>query len=272
MLVKEKMKINKYLIVVTNDDLLQMKVKNINFLFPVRDYSVGFLKTFSLQEIQVSNAYLYINRILDKESIFYLKKELSHLNKNIIGLCFTDLGILSLVKELGLSLQLIYMQYHNTTNALSINYYLEYVDSVLISTDITKAEILSILDKTKKSLVVPYFSLVDVMYSRRTLLTNYNQHFNSINRKEEILQEEISNQDFYALENQYGTVLYAKKYIDYREIQHENILFYFINPLGLKKEEVESILKGEKLKIEKDTGFLNKETYYLLKEEEDWKK
>lgn len=261
------MKTNKYLIVVTSNDLLEMKVKNTNFLFPMKGYCVGFSKTFLLSEINVSNAYLYINRILDKESILELKEELSNLNKNIIGLCFTDLGILSLVKELELSLKLIYMQHHCTTNATSINYYLDYMDSVLISTDITKEEIMFILDHSKKTLVVPYFSLVDVMYSRRTLLTNYNQHFGYENENEAILHEEISNQEFMALENEYGTVLYTKKFVDYREINHENILFRFINPFGLTKEKLESLLKGEEVEVLKYTGFLNQETYYLLKED-----
>lgn len=257
-----------YLITVTNKDGFKMKVKNINFLFPIKEYCVGYKSTFSLEEIEIPESYLYINRVLDKKAILKLKEDLRNLNKNIVGICFTDLGIVQLVKELELSLKLIYMQSHNTTNAISINYYLDYVDSVLVSTDITKEEILSILDKTKKPLVVPYFSLVDVMYSRRTLLTNYDENFGYSKKQEEVLHENISNQDFVAIENEYGTMLYAKKFIDYREIEHENILYRYINPIGLSKEEVETILNGGDLFSISDTGFLYKETYYRLKEEE----
>ncbi len=254
--------------VVTSEELFNLKVKNINFLFPMQEYSVGFLKTFSKEEIKVPNAYLYINRILDKEAILKLKKELIMLPKNITGICFTDLGILNIVKELDLQVKLIYMQNHNTTNAVSINYYLEYVDSVLISTDITKEEIVSILEEATKPLVVPYFSLVEVMYSRRTLLSNYDEHFGYAKNKEEVLHEGISNQNFLAIENEYGTVLYAKKFIDYRSLAHQNILYRYINPLGLTYEQVENILKGEDLSKISNTGFLEKETYYVLKEEE----
>ncbi len=267
MLVEEKTKIN-FLMVVTNEEMLEMKVKNINFLFPIVEYSVGFLKTFSLKEIHTPNSFVYINRILDTKSIQNLKKELKNINKNanILGICFTDLGILKLIEDECLSLQLIYMQNHNTTNATSINYYLEYVDSVLISTDITLEEINCILNKAKKPLVVPYFSLVDAMYSRRTLLTNYQENFHLELKNMSVLREEISNNDFLAIENEYGTVFYQKKFIDYRNITHKNILYRYVNPLGLEKSTLEKILMGEK-HIESDTGFLFKETFYRLRED-----
>lgn len=257
-----------YLITVTNKDVLKMKVKNINFLFPMKEYCVGYKTTFSFEEIKIPDCYIYINRVLDKKAILKLRIDLQKLNKNIVGICFTDLGVVQIVEELGLSLKLIYMQNHNTTNTVSINYYLDYVDSVLVSIDITKEEIITILDKGKKPLVVPYFSLADVMYSRRKLLTNYEEHFEYPKKQEEILHENISNQDFLAIENEYGTVLYAKKFIDYREIDHENILYRYINPIGLSIEDVENILNGEDLSSISDTGFLYKKTYYQLKEEE----
>ena len=259
------MKENKYLITVTNLDLLELKVKNTNFLFPMNYFSVGYKTVFSYAEITTPNSYLYINRILNNEDIKNLKKELAIKNKNIIGLCFTDLGLLNVVKELKLKVKLIYMQNHNTTNKQSIAYYLEYFDSVLVSTDITEDELNLILDASKKPLVVPYFMRVDTCYSRRTLLTNYQENFNLAKKDEEILHEEISNQDFLAVENEYGTVLYASNFIDYRKFNHKNILFRYINPIGLSLKEVEQILNQEEIKPA-NTGFLHKETYYSLKE------
>ena len=267
MLVEEKMKTNSYLVVVTDTAFLNLKVKNINFLFPVKGYSVGIPKTFSLEEILIPHSYLYINRILDNESIEDLKEDLLKINANVEGICFTDLGVLKIVKDLGLSLKLIYMQNHNTTNVQSINYYLEYVDSVLVSTDITREEIETILDQAMKPLVVPYFSLVDVMYSRRKLLSNFQEEFGLEKKQEEILREGISTHDFVAVENAFGTVLYAKKFIDYRNIQHSNILYRFVNPLGLDKEMLECVLRGEDMSSISDSGFLDIKTYYRLKED-----
>ncbi len=261
------MKESKFLITVTNEEMLNWKVKNINFLFPIEGYSVGFLKTFSIEEIKLSNSFLYINRILDKEAIEKLKEDLKHISEKIIGICFTDLGVIRIVKELGLHLKLIYMQNHNTTNASSINYYLEEVDSVLVSTDITKEEIFTILNRAKKPLVLPYFMRVEAMYSRRTLLANYERHFDLEKENTKTLHEEISKMDFLAVENPYGTVLYTNKFIDYRSMKHENVLYYYINPIGLDNKTIESVLKGQDLSSISDSGFLNKETYYRLKED-----
>lgn len=263
------MKVNNYLITVTNKEILNLKAKNISFLFPVTGYSVGYTYTFSFEEISIPNSFIYINRILDKNDIVHLKEDLQHLDQNIIGICFTDLGIINIIKELGLNMKLIYMQNHNTTNVVSINYYLEYVDSVLISTDITKKEIFTILDHANKPLVLPYFCKVNAMYSRRKLLTNFQEEFKLPKEQEITLHEDISNVDFFVQENDYGTVFYPSNFIDYRNLKHSNILYYYINPLGLSKNEVEQVLNGKDLSSISDTGFLYKETYYRLKEDKE---
>ncbi len=257
-----------FLVAVTSDEVLKLKVKNVNFLFPIEDFSVGFTNTYTLEDIKIPNSYLYINRILDTKGIEALKKLVEEIKENVKGICFTDLGVLNVVKESHKNLELIYMQSHNTTNVSSINYYLEYVDSVYISTDLTKEEMLNILENAYKPLVVPYFTLMDTMYSRRTLLKNYQNHFDLEEKREEDLIELGTKKRFLAIENDYGTVFYAKKFIDYREIEHPNILYSFINPMHLSLEEIEKIMKNETIDVDKDTGFLHQETYYRLKEEE----
>lgn len=266
MLVKEK-KPNNYLIAVTNLNVLELKVNNLNFLFPITGLSVGFLKTFTLEEITSKNSYLLINRILDKKALLeteeLLKKDLS----NIKGICFTDLALINLVKKNNLPLELIYFQTHNTTNYKSINYYLEYLDSVLVSTDITLNEINIILDKANKPLVIPYFIPAEVMYSRRTLLSNYQKELNLPIKNVEKLKEKISNQDFLVMENEYGTIFYTAKFLDYRQINHPNILYKYLNPSNLDNDQILKIINNEDLKEITTEGFLNKETYYKLKED-----
>ncbi len=267
MLVNEKMK-NNYLIAVTSDDVLKLKVKNVNFLFPIKDLCVGFLQEYTIKDIKTPNSYLFVNRLLDKEALAILETVLKEDLRNIAGICFTDLGAINVVKRLAPGLQLIYLESHNTTNYVSINYYLEYVDSVLISTDITEEEINKILDKAHKPLVLPYFLLAQVMYSRRSLLTNYQSVLNLPNKNQEVLKDSISQEEFLAVENKYGTVFYQNKYLDYRKINHPNILFRYINPLNLTLEELEKVLNNQELDIPVTTGFLDIKTYYNLKEVE----
>lgn len=267
MLVEEKMKTNNYLITVTSDDIKELKVKGVNFLFPIKGLVVGIKKTYEIHEIIEENAFILINRILDKDAINKLREDLKKMSSNIIGICFNDLGVLQVIKELNLSLKLIYIQNHNTTNYKSINYYLDYVDSVLISTDITKDEIIKILDNSSKPLVIPFFMFVDIMYSRRKLLSNFQEEFSLEKNSKIVLKESISKNIFKGIENEYGTVLFDNNYIDYRNIEHENILYRYINPVDLTKDEVEKIINNEDIDVAVGDGFLNRKTYYRLKEE-----
>ncbi len=256
---------NKYLITVTSDDIKNLKVKNINFLFPIKDLSVGFPKTYSKEEIDIRNSYIYVNIVLDNKGIKLLEETLKNINNNIIGICFTDLGVINIAKKIKPNLKLFYMQNHNTTNYETINYYLNDVDSLIVSTDITKEEIIKILDNSHKSLIMPFYTKVNVCYSRRLLLSNYTEEFNLPKENIITLKEKNSNSEFTVIENNNGTVFYQDEFIDYREIKHKNILMYYLNPLGLKKQEVEDIISGKTLK-NSSTGFLNKETYYSLED------
>ena len=130
---------NKLLVVIT--DLKQLsilkKARITNFLFPLKDYCVGYPNTFRLEEIE-EEGYLYLNRILDNTAYENLKDVLLTLPSNIKGLVFEDFGVIILAKELNLDLELILYQTHFATNHQSINENLEFVDSIVISTDITK--------------------------------------------------------------------------------------------------------------------------------------
>lgn len=264
---------NKLLVVIT--DLKQLsilkKARITNFLFPLKDYCVGYPKTFRLEEIE-EEGYLYLNRILDNTAYENLKNILLTLPSKIKGLVFEDFGVITLAKELNLDLELILYQTHFATNHQSINENLEFVDSIVISTDITKNEIDSILSKTKKPLVYVLYSLIPAMYSRRTLLTNFETEFNTEKKSIVTLEENVSKKDFIAVENEYGTVLYHDKYLNgVDHFNDEKIKFYLINPVLLDDIKLESLLtdliNGKKeIKEWEDRGFLDQETIYRLKE------
>lgn len=262
---------NKFLVIVTNPDQLNIykKARITNFLFPLTDFSVGFPITFSISEIE--EGYIYINRILDTSTYQKLKELLKDIKENIKGIVFEDFGIITLAKELNLKQKLILYQTHFATNHQSINHTLEYVDSVVISTDITKEEIKEIEQNVQKPLVFLLYGLVPTMYSRRTLMTNFEKHFNLQSQPIIHLKEPISKKGFLAVENKYGTILYHDKYLNaLNTIEDKNILFYLINPLFLNKEELENLLierliNDTTLTNQEDQGFLNQKTIYQLK-------
>lgn len=269
-LVRGKMKLNNFLVTVNNLDIIE-KLKKVGvstFLFPLKDYCVGFPTTYNISDILEENAYLFINRILSSDEIDSLKKHLNNIPKNIKGIVFDDLGILEIIKDL--KTEKILFLNHFGTNFESVNYFLEYVDSMVISTDITKNEIEEILKKSNKPLVLYGFGHVSVMYSRRLLLTNFNMHFNLENKSRAIVSDKIANNTFKVIENEYGTVFYHHLPSSALEIKNDNILYYLINTVFFSDEEVIELLNciknNEDIKIVHDRGFLDTPTIYKLKD------
>lgn len=266
---------SKFLVLVNDFNQIEeyKKARITNFLFPLKNFSVGFEKTFSIFEIP--EGYLYINRILDQKAYESLKNTLKNLKKEIKGIVFEDFGVITIAKELKLNQQLILFQTHFATNKNSINENLKFVDSVVIGTDITKEEIDLILENSNKPLVYYLYGLVPGMYSRRTLLTNFEHEFQLSEKKIVKLEEQITKKEFIAVENDYGTILYYGKYLNGQgKIDDTKILFYFINPLFLNAEEQKELIadlinQKKRESIHEDEGFLNTKTIYRLKEDQN---
>lgn len=235
---------NNYLVFVSSPDIL-LKLSgesNVTFLFPIQDFTVGFPHPFSLSDIQVEHAYLFVNRILDCEGIERFKEIISKLPSNIEGIVFDDLGILEVLNQVPNYLTKILFLNHFNCNTISVNGYLEYVDSVVVSTDLTEEETHQIVSSSSKPVCLYTFGHVNIMYSRRRLITNYNEHF----QKKAPLISSLTNdlkQEFKIVENEYGTVIYSSKPFNglkYRKFHP--VLFHLINPLFLEGDEVTILL------------------------------
>lgn len=241
------MKKNKTLLLVNNSSIIP-KLKNesaITFLFPVTGFCVGFTKTYKISEI-TEEGFIFLNRILDNKGINEFKELLKNLPTNIKGIVFDDLGILNILLETKNELSKILYLNHFNCNYESINSFLDYVDSVVISTDITTSETKEILAKAPKPLVLFAFGYVQIMYSRRTLLSNYNKHFNAKLKKDVILKETLTKQELKAIENEYGTVIYPKEPFNNLSLRYENnILYNLINGVFLTDEEIINIITNE---------------------------
>lgn len=259
------MKMPNFLVLVTEEIKLEKKGK-VNYLFPLKDYCVGFTKEFSLEEINMSDSYVYLNRILDTKSIENFQKLLPNLPRNIKGIVFEDLGIYELIKET--TLEKILYASHANCSIKTINAYLEKMDSVVISPDITEEETKEILKNAKKPVIVYGLGHLPYMYSRRTLNSNYANHFHYQPSSVLELKESITKMPFFAVENHLGTVLYDKKIYNASSLQKEkNIKFILINPFqtNLSLEEALTFFL-ENIGPEFTTGFLHQKTIYRLKQ------
>ena len=261
-----KMKENNILLLVNNKDIVKkLKEKsNITFLFPLEEFSIGFVNTFKVEDI--SDGYIFVNRILDNEGIEKFKVLLDNLPKSIKGIVFDDIGILHILNNKKMAIKKILFLNHFNCNYESINCYLEYVDSVVISCDVTFREIKEIL----KELVVYIFGYVNIMYSRRSLISNYNKHFLEDAKLDNYIEEVNSKKKFKILENEYGTVIYTDKPFNGLEVSNlDNVLFDFINGVFLSDEEIlEIINRQDNLKDKYPYTYLGEnDTIYKIKEE-----
>ncbi len=237
---------NNILLIASNPELVkELKGKdNITFLFPLSGFTVGFPTTYNLNEI-TTTGYIFINRLLDNAGIAEFKKIITNLPANIKGLVFDDLGILNVLMELNINISKILFLNHFNCNYASINIYLSYVDSVVISPDISESEIDEILAKSTKPLVLYTFGHVNIMYSRRTLLTNYNNYFHRQVKNVTSLEDDLTHHKFKIMENLYGTVIYTEKpFNGLRYLTKPNVLYNLINPVFLTNAEIINIINS----------------------------
>lgn len=208
------------------------------------------------------DGFILVNRILTNKDLKELKKII--INNSAKGIVFDDIGMIELLKDINITK--ILMLNHIANNYVSINYYLDYVDSVVVSNDITKEEIEVILDNAKKPLVLNVFGLNSLLYSRRLLISNYNDYYDS--KLENCTDLFINEYGFTMFENEFGTVIYAKKYYNGLElIPSNNVLYYWYNPVFLDKKKVLDIVINKNIdSLETSNGFLYQKTMYKLKD------
>ena len=95
------------------------KIGITNFLFALKDYSIGYAE-FNLEDIP-TDSYILINRVLDTKGIDGIKSIKDKL-LNYKGIIFEDLGVYNIFKDE--NIELIWAQAHFGTNTESINFWL----------------------------------------------------------------------------------------------------------------------------------------------------
>lgn len=262
------MKSSKILININNLNEIEeyKKIGINNFLFAVDEYSIGY-KTFPLSEIP-DDAYLYINRVMDTNSIDSFIMIIPEL-KRFKGIIFEDLGIFNILKNQGYNL--IWFQNHFTTNKASLSYYLNNgCMSAVLSNEITESEIKENITTLPGKLILNVLGKNNIMYSRRTLLTNFNKHASLDDYND--MELSTGKNTFFARENEYGTLLFNNEYFNYiplaNTLSDEDLMFYLILNLDLKPSDIKKIIEGASFG---NDGFLNKKTVYKMSEYDDKK-
>ena len=265
------------------------------FILGLENYCINY-PSVSLEKIkELSSKYSFfisINKNIFNSELSDLKEkllELSHLS--IMGILFYDLGVLNIVRENNIQVDLVWHQTHMVTNYNTCNFYYEKgVKFGFLANEITLEEILEIKKRTNMKLMVECFGYPIMSHSRRMLLTNY---FKSIGKKKEdrVYHLENMKEDYLLKESSDGaSILYGKLIngvkplfdlvengIDYvvldmqevdKSIGKEALSTYsnvIRNYASITEKEKDSIINRMNNLIGDSTNFFYKKTIYKVK-------
>ena len=177
-------------IVIPNDiNDIDLYINNgINtFIVGLDNYSINY-PAVSIEEIESlsKKCKLFVaitKNIFNSELDDVLDKLKKLESMDILGVLYYDLGILNMVIENKINLDLVWHQTHMVTNYNTCNYYYENgVKYGFLANEITLDEMIETKNKTKMKLMVEVFGYPVASHSRRLLLSNY---FKSIGKEKE---------------------------------------------------------------------------------------
>lgn len=238
-------------------------------LLPLRDYSMNYVDTYTLDEIDdfienTKEVFILMNKNFHHDELQRVKDVCEQLNKkNIAGIFFYDLAIVHL--KMQEKVPLIWDQEHLTTNYLTMNYWYEKgIDSVHISSEITKDEIIEIQNQTKNTLFMTVFGYVPIFTSQRNLVKNYINTFHLQTSKEYKIEKD--GKKYPIIDQKEGTFVYHSHILDIREeIQDLKIDYWIYNANEIEESIFEEVIKNDKKIENSNLGFLYQETIYKVK-------
>lgn len=237
----------KFIIIPNKKELKLYEEYNFNnFILPLNNYSIGFDVYFDIEEInklaKSHQVYVMINMFMHKK-LSEFKKIYDKFDKNIIFIV-EDIGFTDIID----SKKLVLFENHIISNYAAINYLNSIgYSKLVINNDLTISEIEEIISKTKGELY--YFSINrnNIMYSKRKLVSNFNEYFNiKSNNNTYKLIESVSKEELTIKEENNESILFydklfcANKYID----KLEKLGKLIINFSGINEIEERIILEN----------------------------
>lgn len=271
------------------------------FLLPLKDYSVEYNSFYSLDEIKkIINQYpnidifVSMNKNIMNEELDDVKKYMIELDSlNIKGIFFYDSALIKIKKDLGLSVELVWSQTHMIANYKSCDYYYNQgVKYALLSKEITKDEIIEIINKSKIKSIVELITKPSIAFSKRKLVSNYFTNYSMDKNDELSINEKISDTNLIVKEDDNG-VFFTKnsilngfyilgdlldtdlEYILLNEdfIEHElfikiiDSINYYISNYKNNDFSKDKFLSEQISLIGEDSGFFFKKTIYRVKKQ-----
>lgn len=252
--------------------LLDKNIKGL--IIGVKDLSVYPFELAIEDIISISNntdkeIIIAMNKMIHNKDLDLVRSILDKVkNSNIKKILFYDLGIFNICKNMNIDKELILSQEHLNASINSNNfYYNKGINNVMITSDITKDEILDISSNTKMNIYYTVYGYLPIFYSRRYLLTNY---FKYINKDMNDNTYYIFNNDlkYMIKEYNYGTIIYSplvnliNKIDKIKEIDNLVIDLSYTEDIDI----IDKLINKENIN-NTYTGFFDKKTIYKLKDE-----
>lgn len=261
--------------------LIEQSTKNTDLskytdglILSLKNYSSQSYLTYTFEEIEQiikdnldKEIFINLNKNFFNDEIESLKEILLKIDKlNVKGIFFYDLAILQLKKECNLKTDLIWSQTYMVNNYKTCNYYhSKGVKYALLSKEITLEEIKEIITKSKIATIVETVSMPSVAFSKRKLLTNYYHNLNKEAKKNLVVTEKATNEEYQVLEDETGTNFFLNKITNATSIIKElyscNCPYIILREYGIDHELFKELLIDTQKYIEgkcQDEEYINK--------------
>lgn len=279
-------------VIYSNDELNNLINYADGFVLMLKPFSVCYKEDINLDLaldlIKKNNkkAILGINKIHHPSDILEIKEFLKKYNSDVYYYV-SDLGVCNILIEMGLSYKIIYNPETMITNYLDLGLLNEcHFDAYQLSSEITLNDIKYAYEKTNAPLIYYGFGHKIMFYSKRKLLSLY-ENKTGIKMPKEGYLKEVTREDYMPVcQNSNGTYIlrsyvislldeldnldYLKYlYLDSNFVEFDKYkavlnLFNKLNKKEINKDE--ALLKLNELKLNIQDGFKNNDTVYLKEE------
>ena len=219
-------------------------------------YSENFNKLFNLSELEElvkkTNKKIFVafNKLYFNEDIDKVKDVINNIkDMDITGICFSDLGVLNILKDINYKGEIVWIGNHLGTNSNTINFLEKRgVTHALLSTEITIDEIIKIKKNTNIKIGTILYGYLNMATSSRKLLTNYFEYIDQ-NKKEDTykIKDKIKNKDYFLVEKD-NTNFFTNDVLNgikfYPELLENGIDFIILDNYKLDKTNFSNVIEA----------------------------
>ncbi|MDY0211012.1 MAG: U32 family peptidase [Acholeplasma sp.] len=254
-----------------------------------RSFDVNEIKQIAEKSASFNKeCFIMMNRILhDKDEHHYEAFIRAVDSPSVTGYVAADIGVLTVLKRLGLSSKMIYNPETLLTNVFDVFYYREYgIKGAFLAKEITLEDIISIGSNRPFHLFMYIHGYLNMFYSKRQLIEAYFENKQTPNlyhnqRNLTVVEEKRPEFRYKALEDEAGTHIFRENVfsgIDYQDqlknavdyviidtIFHDDlyaleVLKCFLDPNESSRKRIQ-----QQYQEKWDTGFFFKKTVYKPK-------